>query len=128
MTEAWVTGLVNGILYKAMYHSDCSELDDDLARRYAFLLRTEPISREPLHRQAAGLRAAVASDGALASTFEPYRGQRPYGEAEFRTFLTRIADELDLNHVPDEPDPAPLRDEPDAPRPGGLRAFLRRLR
>ncbi|MFD9303520.1 hypothetical protein ACFWCB_12860 [Streptomyces sp. NPDC060048] len=128
MTEAWVTGLVNSILYKVMYHSDCSDLDDGLARRCAHAMRVEPISREPLHRQAAGLRAAVASDEVLASTFEPYPGQRPFREAEFRDFLTRIADELDLVPVPDGSAVTRLPDGPGAKRPRGLRAFLRRPR
>ncbi|MBT2449583.1 hypothetical protein J7F03_21350 [Streptomyces sp. ISL-43] len=128
MSEAWVTGLVKGILYNALYHSGGSDLDDDLARRYAHAMRVEPISREPLHRQAAGLRAAVASDEVLTSTFEPYAGQRPFREAEFRDFLTRIADELDLLPVPDEPALTRLPDGPDAKRPRGLRAFLRRVR
>lgn len=136
-TEAWVTGLVNGILYKALYHSDGSELDDDLARLYAHLMRVEPLSTEPTHRQAAALRAAVASGEVLASTFEPYPGQRPFREAEFRDFLTRVADELDrahspddldLTHSPDGPPPGPLPEEPDAPRGRGPRALLRRLR
>lgn len=137
MAEEWVTGLVNGILYNAMYHSDCSELDDALARRYANAMRMQPLSTEPLPRQVAGLRAAVASDALLASTFEPYPGQRPFGEAEFRDFLTRIADEVDRSHVPqeadggrvpDEPDPYRLPDGPDAKRPRSLRALLRRRR
>ncbi|AWZ05549.1 MULTISPECIES: hypothetical protein [unclassified Streptomyces] len=135
MTEAWVTGLVDGILYNAMYHSDCSELDDELARHYAHAMRVQPLSREPLPRQAAGLRAVVASDEALASRFEPYPGRRPFGEAELRDFLTRIADEVDRGHVqgepeadrlPDEPGPNRIPDGPGAERPRGLRALLRR--
>ncbi|CAM5332730.1 hypothetical protein SAVIM338S_00944 [Streptomyces avidinii] len=128
MTEEWVTGLVNGILYNVMYHSDVAELGPGLARRCAFALREQPISPEPPHRQAAGLRAAVASDDRLASTFEPYPGQRPYGEAEFRAFLTLVADELDLNREAAGPGPTGLPDAPDARRPRGLRALLRRLR
>ncbi|MFZ3495492.1 hypothetical protein ACODT5_20090 [Streptomyces sp. 5.8] len=144
--EPWVTCLVNGILYNAMFHSDGSALDDDLVRRYAFALRESPISSEPLRRQAAGLRAAVASDEVLASTFEPYPGWRHYDEAEFRAFLTRLADAVDENEErtgPDEADrpgasglpdapalpyPPGLPDEQEAPRPRGLRALLRRLR
>lgn len=153
--EPWVTCLVNGILYNAMFHSDGSALGDDLVRHYAFALRESPISSEPLRRQAAGLRAAVASDEVLASTFEPYPGWRPYDEAEFRAFLTRLADAVDENEeneehtgpeepdrpgtsgLPDTPDlPYPpglpgtpgLPDKQEAPRPTGLRALLRRLR
>lgn len=137
VVEPWVTGLVNGILYNAMFHSDGSALDDDLVRRYAVALRVSPLSREPLRRQAAGLRAAVASDAVLASAFEPYPGWRPHDEAEFRAFLTRLADAVDGSIGPDETDHpgAPgladgpgLADEQNAARPNGLRTFLRRLR
>ncbi|MFD6888540.1 hypothetical protein [Streptomyces sp. NPDC059957] len=139
-TEPWVTCLVNGILYNAMFHSDGSALDDDLVRHYAVALRVSPISSEPLRRQAAGLRAAVASDEVLASTFEAYPGWRPYDETEFRAFLTRLADAVDESEDgtgPDGPDRPPasglpdapgLPDEQEAPRPKGLRALLRRLR
>lgn len=127
--EPWVTGLVNGILYNAMFHSDGSALDDDLVRRYAVALRESPISGEPLRRQAAGLRAAVASDALLASAFEPYPGWRPYDEAEFRAFLTRLADAVDEGIGPDAPDAPDEREAPrPRPRPKGLRALLRRLR
>ncbi|MER5486280.1 hypothetical protein ABT024_24140 [Streptomyces sp. NPDC002812] len=132
--EPWVTCLVNGILYNAMFHSDCSALDDDLVRHYAVALRESPISDEPLRRQAAGLRAAVASDAVLASAFEPYPGWPPYGEAEFRAFLTRLADAVDESIGPDEPDVPGEREAPRPhpprphPRPKGLRALLRRLR
>lgn len=111
VVEPWVTGLVNCVLYDAMFHSDGSALDDDLVRRYAVALRVRPLSDEPLHRQAAGLRAAVASDAVLASAFEPYPGRRPYDEAEFRAFLTRLADAVEESIGPDEPD------LPDAPGP-----------
>lgn len=114
MTEIWVTGLVNGILYNAMFHNAGSELDDDLVRRFAVALRVDPISPKSVPRQIAGLRAAVASDAALASAFEPYPGQRPYGEVEFREFLTRLADELEAQ-----------RSDPRFPR---LRGLLRRSR
>ncbi|MGW6709233.1 hypothetical protein ACWGDE_30705 [Streptomyces sp. NPDC054956] len=134
MTEPWVTTLVNSILYNTMYHSDCSELDDDLVRCYAHAMRVEPVSDAPLSRQAAGLRAVVASDAKLAR-FEPYPGQRPFSEAELRDFLTRIADEVDRNHASDEAAPGPvepgpyrLPDSPAAQRPRGLRALLRRRR
>lgn len=130
--EPWVTCLVNGILYNAMFHSDCSALDDDLVRRYAVALRESPISDEPLRRQAAGLRAAVASDAPLASAFEPYPGWPPYDEAEFRAFLTRLADAVDAVDAsigPDEPDVPTAQEAPrPRPRPKGLRALLRRLR
>ncbi|MFE9559948.1 hypothetical protein ACFYM0_02395 [Streptomyces sp. NPDC006487] len=129
--EPWVTGLVNCILYDAMFHSDGSALDDDLVRRHAIALRARPLSDEPLHRQTAGLRAAVASDAVLASAFEPYPGRRPYGEAEFRAFLTRLADAVEEGIGRDAPDRsgAPgLPDEQQAPRSRGLRALLRRLR
>ncbi|MFF3213083.1 hypothetical protein ACFYYB_20715 [Streptomyces sp. NPDC002886] len=129
--EPWVTCLVNGILYNAMFHSDGSALDDDLVGRYAVALRVSPISDEPLRRQAAGLRAAVASDEVLASTFEPYPGWRPYDEAEFRSFLTRLADAVEQGIGPDDPGlPEPLGPpvQDSAPRPRGLRALLRRLR
>ncbi|WP_407840597.1 hypothetical protein ACE1OC_36515 [Streptomyces sp. DSM 116496] len=135
MTEAWVTGLVNNILYNTMYHSDCSELDDELVRRYAHAMRVDAASAEPLPRQAAGLRAVVASDEKLASKFEPYPGRRPFSEAELRDFLTRIADEVDPNHTSDETGPGPVEpdpylppDSPDAKRPRSLRALLRRRR
>lgn len=119
MPETWVTGLVNGILYNAMFRNAGAELDEDLARRFAVALRVEPISRQPLSRQAAGLRAAVASDAVLASAFEPYPGQRPYGEAEFRAFLTLLEAELESGRP--QPAPALLH----RPFPG--RPLLRRL-
>ncbi|MFF1409500.1 hypothetical protein ACFVX6_06850 [Streptomyces sp. NPDC058289] len=129
--EPWMTCLVNGILYNAMFHSDGSALDDELVRRYAVALRVSPISTEPLRRQAAGLRAAVASDAVLASAFEPYPGWRPYDETEFRAFLIRLADAVEQGIGPDDPG---LPEAPGlpvaggAPRPKGLRALLRRLR
>ncbi|WP_405496073.1 hypothetical protein [Streptomyces sp. NBC_00096] len=137
MTEPWVTGLVNGILYNAKFRNAGSELDGELVRRFALGMREEPISPQPLPRQAAGLREAVVSDSALASAFAPYPGQRPYAESEFRTFLTRLADVLDAQdppgaqgapRTPDEPAAQPAPDTPRTPRPRGLRALLRRPR
>lgn len=98
MIEPWVMGLVNGILYNAVYHSGGLELGDELVSRYALALQVEPIDDRPMPEQVAGLRAAALCDTPLADTFPPYPGQRPYEEAEFRAFLIRVAGELESQH------------------------------
>ncbi|RSS39942.1 hypothetical protein EF912_32690 [Streptomyces sp. WAC07061] len=92
----WAFGLVNCILYQAMYREGGGAvLDDATVRRYAAAMRAEPLSDRPMAEQAAALRAVLATGTPLASTFDPYEGQEPFGEAEFRGFLARLADELD---------------------------------
>ncbi|MFB6615019.1 hypothetical protein ACFCV9_12515 [Streptomyces sp. NPDC056367] len=92
---AWAFGLVNCILYQAMYRESGAALDEELVRRYATAMQVEPLSDRPMAEQVAGLRAVLATDTPLASTFDPYPGQEPFGEAEFRTFLARLADALE---------------------------------
>lgn len=97
--EAWAFGLVNCILYQAMYREGGAVLDDELVRRYATAMQAEPLSDRPMGEQVAALRAVLTTDTPLASTFDPYPGQEPFGEAEFRAFLSRLADELE-SHGP----------------------------
>ncbi|MEV6950438.1 hypothetical protein [Streptomyces sp. NPDC051183] len=98
MIEPWVLGMVNGILYNAMYHSTGLELGDELVGRYALALQVEPVTDRPIPAQVAGLRAAALHDEPLTTAFTPYPGQQPYGEAEFRAFLIRVADELESQY------------------------------
>ncbi|MGE7386899.1 hypothetical protein ACQKM2_15595 [Streptomyces sp. NPDC004126] len=94
--KAWAFGLVNCILYQAMYREGGgAALDDETVRRYATAMRAEPLSERPMAEQVAALRAVLATGTPLASTFDPYEGQEPFGEAEFRGFLARLADELE---------------------------------
>ncbi|RSS78577.1 hypothetical protein [Streptomyces sp. WAC06614] len=97
--EAWAFGLVNCILYQAMYREAGATLDEEVVRRYATAMRAEPLSDRPMTEQVAALRAVLATDAPLASTFDPYEGQEPFGEGEFRAFLSRLADELE-RHAP----------------------------
>ncbi|MFE2322900.1 hypothetical protein ACFXD5_03050 [Streptomyces sp. NPDC059385] len=116
--ETWAFGLVNCILYQAMYRESGAALGDELVRRYATAMQVEPLSDRPMAEQVAALRWVLTTDAPLASTFDPYEGQEPFGEAEFRAFLSRLADEIE-SHGPWPP--APKRRE----RPG--RARLRDL-
>ncbi|WP_329389805.1 hypothetical protein OG625_37275 [Streptomyces sp. NBC_01351] len=114
---AWAFGLVNCILYQAMYREGGAALDEKLVRRYATAMQVEPLSDRPMAEQVAALRAVLTTDTPLASTLEPYEGQEPFTEAEFRAFLSRLADELESHG------PWPLA----AKRRGGrLRRFLPR--
>ncbi|MFJ8017035.1 hypothetical protein [Streptomyces sp. NPDC096339] len=123
--EAWAFGLVNCILYQAMYREGGAVLDEELVRRYAKAMQVEPLSDRPMAEQVAGLRAVLATDTPLASTFDPYEGQEPFGEAEFRAFLARLADELE-SHGP-WPLAQERRDERRSERRGGrLRALFTR--
>ncbi|MBT2458808.1 hypothetical protein [Streptomyces sp. ISL-86] len=108
MPEEWAYGLVNCILYQAMFTGGPSELDEELVRRYAVAMQVEPVCDKPMAAQVAALRAVVAADTALAASFEPYPGCRHYEEAEFRDFLSRLADELE-SHGPWPTAPAPRR-------------------
>ncbi|MFE1555511.1 hypothetical protein ACFW6V_11010 [Streptomyces sp. NPDC058734] len=94
--KPWAFGLVNCILYQAMYQEGVgAALDDETVRRYATAMQAEPLYDRPMAEQVAALRAVLATDAPLASTFDPYEGQDPFGEAEFRGFLARLADELE---------------------------------
>ncbi|MCX5192386.1 hypothetical protein OOK31_00535 [Streptomyces sp. NBC_00249] len=95
----WAFGLVNCILYQAMYREAGAALDEELVRRYAVAMQVEPLYDRPMAEQVAALRAVLATDTPLASAFDPYEGQEPFGEAEFRDFLSRLADELE-SHGP----------------------------
>lgn len=99
--KPWAFGLVNCILYQAMYRERGAgaALDEEMVRRYATAMQAEPLSDRPMAEQVAALRAVLATDAPLASTFDPYEGQEPFGETEFRGFLARLADELE-SHGP----------------------------
>ncbi|MFJ3876851.1 hypothetical protein ACIPW5_05275 [Streptomyces sp. NPDC090077] len=112
----WAYGLVNCILYQAMYREAGAALDEEMVRRYATAMEAEPLSDRPMAEQLAALRAVLAADGPLAGTFDPYEGQQPFGEAEFRGFLARLADELESR--------GPWPAAPGRRRGGRLRRFL----
>ncbi|MFJ6795167.1 hypothetical protein [Streptomyces sp. NPDC091268] len=124
--EPWVHGLVNSILYTALYHGGGLPLDGDaLVRKYALALQVDPISDRSLPEQVAGLRAAALCDTPLVDAFPPYPGQRPFAESEFRDFLVRLADEVAAQAPwPQARPPRPSSHRP----PPAPRSWLRRLR
>ncbi|MBT2511423.1 hypothetical protein J7I98_37595 [Streptomyces sp. ISL-98] len=110
MAEVWAHGMINSILYAALYRNAGMELDDQMVRRFAVAMQLQPVVDVSMAKQLEGLRTSLAEDVPLADSFPPFDGQRPYTEAEFRDFLRRLADELETYR--------PWQKLPEPPAPG----------